>query len=376
MEPIEFIDLKAQRRRLGGKLDAALLTVIDEGHFIQGPQVAALERALEAFCGVRHAITCANGTDALGLALMAIDLRPGDAVLVPSFTFASTAEAVAWLGATPIFVEIDETSYTVDPAGLEAGIAAARAAKLTPRALIAVDLFGQPADYVPIEAFCRDHGLALICDAAQSLGASYEDSQVGSIGTVTTTSFFPSKPLGCYGDGGALFTDDDALANRLRSLHVHGRGADKYDNVRIGMNSRLDTVQAAILLEKLAIFPSEIAARHAAAERYIAGLSDVVAIPQLRPGSTSVWAQFTIRVAAERRAAFMTALKAAGVPTAIYYPTPLHRQTAYARFPVADNGLPVSDALAREVVALPMHPYLTEEVQNHIVAAATAGLRA
>lgn len=376
MESIEFIDLKAQRRRLGDKLDAALLTVIDEGHFIQGPQVAALERALEAFCGARHAITCANGTDALGLALMAMDLRPGEAVLVPSFTFASTAEAVAWLGATPIFVEIDETSYTVDPAGLEAGLAAAREAKLTPRAVIAVDLFGQPANYGPIEAFCRDHGLALICDAAQSLGASYGDRRVGSIGAVTTTSFFPSKPLGCYGDGGALFTDDDALANRLRSLHVHGRGADKYDNVRIGMNSRLDTVQAAILLEKLAIFPSEIAARHAAAERYIAGLSDVAAIPQLRPGSTSVWAQFTIRVAAERRAAFMTALKAAGVPTAIYYPTPLHRQTAYARFPVAGNGLPVSDALAREVVALPMHPYLTEEVQDHIVAAATAGLRA
>lgn len=369
MEPIEFIDLKAQRRRLGARLDAAILDVVDEGRFIQGPQVAALERALEAFCGARHAITCGNGTDALGLTLMALGLRPGDAVLVPAFTFAATAEAVAWLGATPVFVEIEVATYTVDPGGLAAGLAAARMAGLRPRALIAVDLFGQPADYGRLEAFCADHDLALICDAAQSLGAAYGERKVGAIGAVTTTSFFPSKPLGCYGDGGAIFTDDDELAARLRSLHVHGRGADKYDNVRIGMNSRLDTIQAAILLEKLAVFPEEILLRQAAAERYAAGLSGAVTLPALRTGSTSVWAQFTVRVAATRRETFMAGLRARGIPTMVYYPTPLHRQTAYRGYPVAGNGLPLSDAVADEVVALPMHPDLSPEMQDAIVAA-------
>ncbi|MGU3663356.1 DegT/DnrJ/EryC1/StrS family aminotransferase [Methylobacterium sp. A49B] len=369
MEPIEFIDLKAQRRRLGARLDAAILDVVDEGRFIQGPQVAALERALEMFCGVRHAITCGNGTDALGLTLMALGLRPGDAVLVPAFTFAATAEAVAWLGATPVFVEIEAATYTVDPGGLAAGLAAARMAGLRPRALIAVDLFGQPADYGPLEAFCADHHLALICDAAQSLGAAYGERKVGAIGTATTTSFFPSKPLGCYGDGGAIFTDDDDLAARLRSLHVHGRGVDKYDNVRIGMNSRLDTIQAAILLEKLAVFPDEIAMRQAAAEHYTAGLSGAMTLPALRSGSTSVWAQFTVRVKAARREAFMAGLKARGIPTLIYYPTPLHRQTAYRGYPVAGNGLPISDAAAAEVVALPMHPDLTIQMQEAIIAA-------
>jgi dTDP-4-amino-4,6-dideoxygalactose transaminase len=374
MERIEFIDIKAQRQRLGTRLDAAILNVVEDGQFIQGPQVAALERALEVFCGARHAITCANGTDAIGLTLMALDLRPGEAVLVPSFTFASTAEAVAWLGATPVFLEIEEATYTIDPTGLEAGMAAARQAGLRARALVAVDLFGQPADYAALEAFCARHDLALICDAAQSLGAAYGDRRVGGIGTATTTSFFPSKPLGCYGDGGAIFTDDDALAARLRSLHVHGRGADKYDNVRIGMNSRLDTIQAAILLEKLAIFPDEIARRQAVAERYIDGLGEAATMPALRAGSTSVWAQFTIRVPADRRMAFMTDLKAQGVPTAVYYPTPLHRQTAYRPYPVAGNGLPLSDRVAGEVVALPMHPYLTDEMQDRIIAAVRSGL--
>ncbi len=376
MDPIAFIDLDAQRRRLGPRLEAAILGAVAEGHFILGPQVAEFEQRLARFGGAAHAVACANGTDAIALSLMTLGVKPGDAVLVPSFTFAATAEAVAWLGATPVFVDVDEATYTIDPAGLDAGLAAATAAGLAPRALIAVDLFGQPADYATLEVFCSRHGLALLCDAAQSFGASHCGRPVGSIGALTTTSFFPAKPLGCYGDGGAILTDDADHAERLRSLHVHGRGSDKYDNVRIGMNSRLDTIQAVVLLEKLAIFPDEIERRQRVAERYAAGLQDVAAVPTVREGSRSVWAQYVIRVPAERRARFMADLKAEGIPTAIYYPLPLHRQTAYRRYPVAGNGLPVSDRIAAEAVALPMHPYLDEAVQDRIVAAARASLAA
>ncbi len=376
MDPIAFIDLDAQRRRLGPRLEAAILGAVAEGHFILGPQVAEFEQRLARFGGAAHAVACANGTDAIALSLMTLGVKPGDAVLVPSFTFAATAEAVAWLGATPVFVDVDEATYTIDPAGLDAGLAAAAAAGLAPRALIAVDLFGQPADYATLEVFCSRHGLALLCDAAQSFGASHCGRPVGSIGALTTTSFFPAKPLGCYGDGGAILTDDADHAERLRSLHVHGRGSDKYDNVRIGMNSRLDTIQAVVLLEKLAIFPDEIERRQRVAERYAAGLQDVAAVPTVREGSRSVWAQYVIRVPAERRARFMADLKAEGIPTAIYYPLPLHRQTAYRRYPVAGNGLPVSDRIAAEAVALPMHPYLDERVQDRIVAAARASLAA
>jgi len=376
MDPIAFIDLDAQRRRLGPRLEAAILGAVAEGHFILGPQVAEFEQRLARFGGAAHAVACANGTDAIALSLMTLGVKPGDAVLVPSFTFAATAEAVAWLGATPVFVDVDEATYTIDPAGLDAGLAAATAAGLAPRALIAVDLFGQPADYATLEVFCSRHGLALLCDAAQSFGASHCGRPVGSIGALTTTSFFPAKPLGCYGDGGAILTDDADHAERLRSLHVHGRGSDKYDNVRIGMNSRLDTIQAVVLLEKLAIFPDEIERRQRVAERYAAGLQDVAPVPTVREGSRSVWAQYVIRVPAERRARFMADLKAEGIPTAIYYPLPLHRQTAYRRYPVAGNGLPVSDRIAAEAVALPMHPYLDEAVQDRIVAAARASLAA
>ncbi len=376
MDPIAFIDLDAQRRRLGPRLEAAILGAVAEGHFILGPQVGEFEQRLARFGGAAHAVACANGTDAIALSLMTLGVKPGDAVLVPSFTFAATAEAVAWLGATPVFVDVDEATYTIDPAGLDAGLAAATAAGLAPRALIAVDLFGQPADYATLEVFCSRHGLALLCDAAQSFGASHCGRPVGSIGALTTTSFFPAKPLGCYGDGGAILTDDADHAELLRSLHVHGRGSDKYDNVRIGMNSRLDTIQAVVLLEKLAIFPDEIERRQRVAERYAAGLQDVAAVPTVREGSRSVWAQYVIRVPTERRARFMADLKAEGIPTAIYYPLPLHRQTAYRRYPVAGNGLPVSDRIAAEAVALPMHPYLDEAVQDRIVAAARASLAA
>lgn len=369
MDRIEFIDLQAQRRRLGARLDAALLGAVDQGQFILGPQVAAFERQLAAFCGARHAIGCANGTDAIGLCLMALGLRPGDAVLVPSFTFASTAEAVAWLGATPVFVDIEDVTYTIDPQSLEAGLAAARQADLRPRALIAVDLFGQPADYDAIEAFCTANDLTLICDSAQGFGCRYRGRMAGTIGTFTTASFFPAKPLGCYGDGGAILTDDDTLAALLRSLHVHGKGSDKYDNVRIGVNSRLDTLQAAILIEKLSIFADEIEQRQVVAERYAAGLADVVGTPTVRDDCLSVWAQYTIRLPAAARDLVAKELAAQGIPTAVYYPKPLHRQTAYRHFPSAGNGLPVSDLVAQEVLALPMHPYLDERTQQRIIAA-------
>jgi dTDP-4-amino-4,6-dideoxygalactose transaminase len=366
-EPIAFVDLAAQRRRLGAAMDAAILNVVHHGAYIMGPEVKTLEAELADFCGARHAISCANGTDALALVLMAKQLRAGQAVLCPSFTFAATAEVVAWFGAIPIFVDSLAGSFNMDPASLEQGIATARNLDLEPVAVIPVDLFGQPADYDAIEAICAREGLWILCDAAQSFGATYRGRKVGSIGTATSTSFYPAKPLGCYGDGGAVFTDDDALAAVLRSLRVHGEGEDKYDNVRIGMNGRLDTLQAAVLIEKLKIFPEEVAARDRIARRYSAHLGDVAITPELDAGNTSVWAQYTLRLPHADREAVAAALKAQGVPTAIYYPKPLHMQTAYREFPVAGNGLPVAERLAGEVLSLPMHPYLAEATQDRII---------
>ena len=374
--PIPFIDLAAQRRRLGSRIDEAILRVVDHGGFIMGPEVRQLETDLSAFCGARHAIGCANGTDALALVLMAKGVKPGDAVLCPSFTFASTAEVIAWVGATPVFVDVRPETFNMDPASLEAAVATARARGLTPTAVIAVDLFGQPADYDAIEPVCAAHRLWLLSDAAQSFGATYKGRRVGTIGAATSTSFFPAKPLGCYGDGGAVFTDDEALAAIVRSLRVHGQGSDKYDNVRIGMNGRLDTVQAAVVIEKLTIFPDEIAARQRVATRYNEALGDVAAVPAVLDGATSVWAQYTIRVAGGRRDVLATRLKADGIPTAVYYPKPLHRQTAYRDYPVANGALPVSDRLATEVISLPMHPYLAPDVQDRIVESVRRALTA
>jgi dTDP-4-amino-4,6-dideoxygalactose transaminase len=371
---IEFIDLGAQRRRIGQRMDDAILRVVNHGKYIMGPEVAELEKKLAAFCGAKHVLSCANGTDAIGLALMALGAKPGDAILVPSFTFAATAEVVAWFGATPIFVDVLEDTFNMDPKSLEAGLETARRLDLRPTAVIPVDLFGQPADYDRIEPIARANRLTVICDAAQSFGATYKGRKVGSIGHMTTTSFFPAKPLGCYGDGGAVFTDDDKLIEMLRSLRVHGQGSDKYDNVRIGMNGRLDTMQAAVLLEKLAIFPDEIVARDRVAAAYNAALKDVAIVPGVPSGLTSVWAQYTIRLPGRDRDQVAAKLKAQGVPTAIYYPKPLHQQTAYRDFPVAGNGLPVSDRLAREVLALPMHPYLDQPTQGRIVEAVKSAL--
>lgn len=373
---IEFIDLKAQRQRIGKAMDEAILKVVHDGNYILGEQVAEFETGLAAFCGAKHAIGVANGTDALILVLEALGIGPGDAVLCPSFTFAATAEVVAWMGATPVFAEIDEPTYNIDPKGLTAALDTAKKHELKPRALITVDLFGQACDYEPIEAFCKENGLVLISDSAQGYGARYKGRVAGAIGDFATTSFFPAKPLGCYGDGGAILTDSDEHAELLRSLRFHGKGSYKYDNVRVGVNSRLDTIQAAVLIEKLKIYAEEIEQRQVVAARYTAALKDLVATPYVMADSVSTWAQYTIRVDAGRRDAFQAALKAKGVPTTVYYPKPLHQQTAYKHFPVAGNGLPISERVAQEVVALPMHPYLDEATQDYIIAAVREALAA
>ncbi|GAA0599773.1 DegT/DnrJ/EryC1/StrS aminotransferase family protein [Caenispirillum bisanense] len=368
-ELIAFIDLAAQRRRLGARIDEAVLRVIDHGGYIMGPEVKQLEADLSAFCGARHVISCSNGTDALMLPLRAKGVGPGDAVFCPSFTFAATAEVVALVGATPVFVDVLPDTFNMAPASLEAGIARAVREGLRPVAAIAVDLFGLPADYDAIKAICAAHGLWLMADSAQGFGSVCKGRRSGTIGDVATTSFFPAKPLGCYGDGGAIFTGDDELAATLRSLRVHGQGSDKYDNVRIGVNGRLDTIQAAVLIEKLKIFPDEIEARNAVARRYGEALADVAVVPVVPEGMVSVWAQYTLRIDGGRRDAVAARLKEAGIPTAVYYPKPLHRQTAYRGYPVAGNGLPVSDRLAEEVLSLPMHPYLTPDCQTRIIEA-------
>lgn len=373
--PLPFIDLQAQRRVIADRVEAAIARVLAHGQFILGPEVQALEAELARFCGAKEVVSCANGTDALALVLMAKEVAPGDAILCPSFTFAATAEVVAWMGATPIFVDVRPDTFNLDPQSLELGVATARRLGLNAVGVIPVDLFGQPADYAAIEPVCAQHGLWMLCDAAQSFGATYRERNVGAIGWASATSFFPAKPLGCYGDGGAVFTDDPELAELLRSLRMHGQGSDRYDNPRVGLNSRLDTIQAAILIEKLKIFPAEIAKRNDVAARYNAGLADVAGVPRVLAGCVSAWAQYTIKVPPARRADFAAALKVQGIPTAIYYPKPLHQQIAYRHHPVAGNGLAVTEAIAHEVISLPMHPYLEPDVQDRIIAAVRAALR-
>jgi dTDP-4-amino-4,6-dideoxygalactose transaminase len=373
--PIEFIDLQAQRARIGDRIEAAIGRVLEHGRFILGPEVAALERRLAEFCGAKHVLTCANGTDALGLALMAKGLEPGQAVLVPSFTFAASAEVVVWFGATPIFVDVLPDTFNIDPRSLEAGIITARRLGLSAVGVMPVDLFGLPADYDEVLAIAAAHRMWVLCDAAQSFGARYKGRAVGTLGDIATTSFFPAKPLGCYGDGGAVFVDDDETIAILRSLRVHGQGGDKYDNVRIGMNARLDTLQAAILIEKLAVFADEIAARDRVAALYAEQLQHVVEVPRAPAGLTSVWAQYTVRLPrGVNRERVMAQLKNAGVPSAIYYAKPLHLQPAYRQYPTAGNGLPMSERLAAEVLSLPMHPYLDEATQDRIADALRAAL--
>jgi len=370
LQAIPFIDVAAQRARLGKSIDEAMARVLGHCQFINGPEVTQLEAQLAAFCGAKHVVACASGTDALLMVLMAKGYGRGDAVLCPSFTFCATGEAVALTGATPVFVDVDEATFNMDAASLKRGIATARKQGLKPRAVIPVDLFGQSADHDAVAAIAEAEGLFVLDDAAQGFGASYKGRRLGALGHATATSFFPAKPLGCFGDGGAIFTDDADLAGTLRSIRAHGQGADRYDNVRIGLTGRLDTMQAAILIEKLKIFEDEIAARNRVAERYSRALGNVVTVPRLAAGCTSVWAQYTIRLpAGVDRDGFAAALKAQGVPTAIYYPKSMHQQTAYRDFPVADGGLAVSERLSADVISLPMHAYLDEATQDRVIAA-------
>jgi UDP-2-acetamido-2-deoxy-ribo-hexuluronate aminotransferase len=369
-QAIPFIDVGSQRRRLGKTLDEAIARVLDHCQFINGPEVIQFEAELAAYSGAKHVVSCASGTDALLMVLMAEGIGPGDAVLCPSFTFCATGEVVVLTGATPVFVDVDAATFNMDVDSLKGGIAAARRFGLKPRAVIPVDLFGQSADHDAIVAVAEAEGLFVLDDAAQGFGASYKGRKIGTLGYATATSFFPAKPLGCFGDGGAIFTDDAELATRLKSIRAHGQGSDRYDNVRIGLTARLDTMQAAILIEKLKIFDDEIAARNKVAERYSRGLGNVVAVPRLASGCTSVWAQYTIRLPkGVDRDGFAAALKAEGVPTAIYYPKSMHQQTAYRDFPTADGGLPVSELLSADVISLPMHAYLDEATQDRIIAA-------
>ena len=373
--PIPFIDVGAQRRRLGRAIDDAISRVTTHCQFIQGPEVAEFENALAAFCGARHAVGCASGTDALMLVLMAKGIGPGDAVICPAFTFCATAEVVVLLGATPVFADVDAATFNLDPASVTRAVATAKRHGLKPKVLITVDLFGLPADYDALLAVAKVESLFILDDAAQAFGARYKGRKLGTLAPATATSFFPAKPLGCYGDGGAVITDDPVLVETLNSLRVHGQGTDKYDNVRIGMTSRLDTIQAAVLIEKLKIFADEIAARDQVARRYAEELSDVAVVPVVPEGLTSVWAQYTIRLKPAARESFAATLKAQGIPTAIYYPKPLHRLEAYRRFPVVDNGIPVTDQLADEVISLPMHAYLDAAAQDRVIEAVRAALK-
>jgi dTDP-4-amino-4,6-dideoxygalactose transaminase len=371
---LPFVDLQAQRRRIGPRLDAALARVLAHGQFILGPEVRELETQLARFSGVRHCITCANGTDALLLPLMAWGIGPGGAVLVPSFTFVASAEVVVLAGATPVFVDVARDTFNMTPESLELGVLAAREAGLVPRVAMPVDLFGQAADFARLEPVCRKYGLKILSDAAQSYGGAQGNRRVGALAPVTATSFFPSKPLGTYGDGGAMFTEDDEVDALLRSLRMHGQGIDKYHNVRIGLNSRLDTMQAAVLLEKLSILEDEIDARDRIARRYSEALADVCEVPVVVGGNRSAWAQYTILI--EGRDRIAAALNDAGIPTGIYYPIPLHRQDGYRHFPSAKGGLPVSEELARLVLSLPIHPYLSAADQDRVIAAVRDAARA
>ncbi|RUY10262.1 DegT/DnrJ/EryC1/StrS aminotransferase family protein, partial [Mesorhizobium sp. M7A.F.Ca.US.005.03.2.1] len=363
---MQFIDLGAQRERIRDRLKAAIDRVVDEGRYILGPQVTEFENKLAAYIGTKHVVACANGTDALLLPLFAAGVGPGDAVFVPSFTFAATAEVVALAKAEPVFVDVDPHSYNIDIASLEAAIAMIKKeGRLKPKAIIPVDLFGLAADYEAIMAIANREGLMVIEDAAQSMGGSLDGKMCGSFGAVGSTSFYPAKPLGCYGDGGAMFTNDDALAEQLRSFAFHGKGETQYDNVRVGINSRLDTIQAAILIEKLAILEDEMVARQVVAKRYADGLGDVVTAARNLDGSRSAWAQYAIET--PKRDGLRAHLGEKGIPSVIYYVKPLHAQVAYRDYPRTPTGLAVSEDLPKRILCLPMHPYLSEADQDRII---------
>ena len=381
---MQFIDLQAQRRRIEPEINAAVQRVIESGKYVLGPEVGELEKQLAAWCGAKHAVSCANGTDALALALMAWQLKPGDAVFCPSFTFVATAQVVPWLGAWPVFVDILPGTYNMDPASLEAAVQKVIAeGRLKPKVVIAVDLFGQPADYPAIRAICDRHGMKLIADTAQGYGCTLNGRHPSDWADIATTSFFPAKPLGCYGDGGAIVTNDSALAELIESLRVYGKVTPtdaaqrnfhhdpKYLSLRVGMNSRLDTIQAAILLEKLKIFADEIERREAVAQRYSAAFAARIRrVPEIIAGGQSVWAQYVIEH--ESRDGLQAHLTASGIPSMVYYPVPIHSQDFAARFAPPAGSLPVTETASRHVLALPMHPYLSPEDQDRVIGAVLA----
>ena len=363
---MQFIDLGAQRERLGGRISAAVEKVIAEGRYILGPEVTEFEKKMADYIGVNHVVACANGTDALLIPLMAYGIGPGDAVFCPSFTFAATGEVVALAGAEPVFVDVDPDTYNIVPAQLEAAIAEVkREGRLNAKAIIPVDLFGLAADYAAIGEIAEREKLIVVEDAAQAIGAMQGRVKCGAFGNVGSTSFYPAKPLGCYGDGGAMFTNDGDLAEILRSVAFHGKGASQYDNVRIGLNSRLDTIQAAVLLEKLTILEEEMEMRQDVARRYSEGLGNLVKVPVIPEGNRSAWAQYAIET--KHRDAVRQALKDNAIPTMVYYEKPLHQQKAYSRYKCAPGGLPVSETLPDRILCLPMHPYLKRDDQERII---------
>ena len=371
---IELVDLHAQQARIRARLDEAIRRVLEHGQYIMGPEVAELETKLAAFAGASHCVSCSNGTDALLLPLLAWKVGPGDAVFVPAFTFMATAEVVSLLGARPVFVDADPRTFNLDPVALEKRLASLERG-LKPRAVIAVDLFGQPADYGAIRAIARKHGLLVLQDSAQSFGAVYRGERVGRQGDVTATSFFPSKPLGAYGDGGACFTSDARLSEQLASLRAHGKGASKYDHARIGLNARLDTLQAAILLAKLEVFEDELKKREAVAAKYTAALEPLaprLLTPRLAPGLTSAWAQYSLL--ADGRDRIVATLAERGIATAVHYPKPLHLQPAYASLGYQRGDFPVAESLCERIFSLPMHPYLAPADQERVIEAVREAL--
>jgi UDP-2-acetamido-2-deoxy-ribo-hexuluronate aminotransferase len=380
---MEFIDLAFQQKRIKKEISDNMQSVFNHGRYIMGPEVSELEEMLAAYTGVKHAVGCASGTDALLMALMAYNIGPGDVIFTTPFTFIATAEVIGLLQATPIFVDIDPITYNIDPAKLELAVKAftendssihplpkARNAKQFPKGIITVDLFGLPADHDRINAVAKEYDLFVIEDAAQSFGAEYKEKKACSLADIGCTSFFPAKPLGCYGDGGMCFTDDDHLGEALRSIRVHGQGHHKYDNVRIGINGRLDTLQAAILIAKFGIFPEEVVLRQKVAQRYnnlLSSSSASIVTPKVPEFSTSVWAQYSLLAEDEQlRSTVLEKLKQNNIPSAIYYPKPLHLQDAFEHLDYKEKDFPVSEDYARRIFSLPMHPYLAEKDQEKI----------
>jgi dTDP-4-amino-4,6-dideoxygalactose transaminase len=363
--PTQFIDLEAQQKLIRPQLDMAISRVLDHGQYIMGPEVKEFEGQLREYTRAKHAITCANGTDALTLVLMAWGVGPGDAVFVPSFTYVASAEAPAQLGATPFFVDVCEDTFNIDPESFKQAVIDCRLLGLIPKVVVAVDLFGQPSDVDSITEIAHSENIKVLVDGAQSFGATSKGRFVGAMGDATTTSFFPAKPLGCYGDGGAIFTESEEDADIISSLRLHGKGSQKYDNVRIGQNSRLDTLQAAILIEKLKIFPGELDKRTSIAQRYSSLLEEVIRVPTILPGVTSAWAQYTLIL--DDRDNMQTSLRVAGVPSAVYYPIALSDQLGYQKYPSVSGGANISKKLSKKVLSLPMHPYLSNVSQDRIV---------